>query len=452
MSNKVILNKTGTEGRAPAPGEIVHGELVLNYADRVLYFKDADGRIDSFSSDSRVAPSIGVFTWDSSTVSPHSVEYYPGIQRVTRTHRLMRRCVVGDDGVVKYYLDPSDSTRKLDGSAAVLDGTDGMVMVEIPKYYRRFEEDGPYRTWMTSDLPVPGFTLHPAFIKDGVEVNHRYLGAYDACYWDATDSTYKSGLNLDDLTASLDTANDKLASVAGVYPIVGVTRAETRALAANRGTVWRQMDFALWSAVQLLYLVEHQSFYSQAILGAGNTNGSYLTSSATQTDSPHTIAGASNWLGNGSTNTVSGAGVNAKPGTSFMAYRGIENLYGNCWTWADGINVNVGANGRVHVTNTRAHFADDTSSNMTLISSTAPTASQYVSALAALGDYFIASSVSGGSSATYLTDYWYGSTSSNRVVLVGGSANNAADAGAFALGSGSASSDSNRTFGARLAA
>jgi hypothetical protein len=248
----------------------------------------------------------------------------------------------------------------------------------------------------------------------------------------------------------LDLANDKLSSVSGVYPIVGVTRDECRSLAANRGSGWRQLDFTLWSAVQLLYLTEHQSFYSQAILGDGNTNGSYLSSSVTQSDSPHTIAGASNGWGNYSTNG-SQPSAGAKPGTAFMVYRGIENLYGNCWNWADGINVNVTTNGNVHVTNNSADFADDTSTNMTLISTTAPTTSDYVSAIAAIDNYFIASSVSGGSSSTYLTDYWFGSTSGDRVVLVGGAATPGAPAGAFGVVASNDSSLAFRAFGARLA-
>ena len=399
---------------------------------------------------------VGSFSWNTATSSPASAT--GGQNIVLGVHDKMRRCVVLDSGVVNYYLDPFDSTKKADGTAAVLTGADGQVMVEIPKFYTRRTVSGTIITWEISAFPQAGFTVHPAFIKDGVEVNYRYYGAYDACVYDVGGATYLSGLNYDnnsgangvqvDVTA---TTGDKLASVSGIYPMVGLTRAEFRTLAANRGTFWRQLDFTLWSAVQMLYLIEYQSFYSQAILGAGNTNGSYLASSGVQADSPHTIAGASNWLGNGSTNTTSGAGVSAKPGTSYMVYRGIENLYGNCWNWADGINVNVGTNGYVYVTNNRADFADDTSTNMTLIATNASTAADYASALSAIDNYFIASSVSGGSSSTYLTDYWYGSTSSNRVVFVGGSAYYAALAGAFHVLANSASSVRDRGIGGRLA-
>lgn len=464
-------------------------------------------------------PLVASFAWDTSTSSPAAVG--GAVRKVTAIHAGMRRCVVNDAGVVQYYLLATDSTKKADGSAANIDGTDGQVMVEIPRFYIKREVNGPIWTWSISAVPLTGYTVHPAFVKDGIEVPYRYYGAYDAAlyttkaitgitqanpavvtctghglvtgdvvtlsgiegmvelngqtvtvtYVDAdtfsigVDSTgytaysaggawagILSGLNLDNASARYVAGSSKLASVSGKYPIVGLTRAQCRVAAANRGTIWRQLDFALWSAVQLLYLIEYQSFYSQNILGAGNTNGSYIASSSNQTDSPHTVAGASNARGNGSTNVTTGAGASAKPGTSYMSYRGIENFYGNAWNWADGINVNVGSNGNVHVTNNRADFADDTSTNMTLLTAEAPTSANYASAIAALDGYFVPTSVAGGSSSTYLTDYWYGSTSSNRVALVGGSADYGANAGAFCVAATHGSSIRARAIGARLAA
>jgi len=234
--------------------------------------------------------------------------------------------------------------------------------------------------------------------------------------------------------------------------MVGLTRDEFRLLAANVGTGWRQVDFALWSAVQMLYLTEYQSFYSQDILGAGNTNGSYSSSSADQNDSPHTIAGAGDSIANGSTDATSGAGVSAKPGTSFMKYRGIENFYGNCWNWADGINVNVTVTGNVHITNNAAFFADNTATGMELVTSSFPTATGYIRDMSTTVDpYFLSSTNSGGGSSTYITDQHYASTSSNRVVRVGGAASNGAAAGALSLVSNADSSYDLRDIGGRLA-
>jgi hypothetical protein len=389
-------------------------------------------------------PAILFATWDSDadTYDATSAGALPNI------HGKMQRCVLNANGTVNYYLDPDDSTLKADGSAADLTGTDGNVMVEIPKFWYRHTLTGDENKWEIADGPVSGFTVHPAFIKAGVEVDYRYIGAYDACYLDDTDSTYKSGLNLDALT--VDLTDDKLASVSGVYPIVGVTRDTCRSLAANNGTGWHQLDFALYSAIQMLYLVEYADFNTQANLGAGNTNGDYFLPSSDQDDSPHTIAGASNSLGNASTDG-SQPSAGAKPGTAYMSYRGIENWFGNAWNWADGINVNEGAAGNVHVTNDYRDFADGTTTGYTLLSSSLPTGSGFIRNILNTGAYFLSSTNSGGSSSTFLTDQHFANAGGPRVVLVGGSANRGALAGGFCLASDSAAGGRFRFASARLA-
>lgn len=361
----------------------------------------------------------------------------------------MKRCLLKADGTVNYYLDPTDSTKKADGSAATLTGADGNVMVEIPKFYFKYWKNGDKFYWRVRTTPYSGYKVHPAFIKNGVEVAYRYIGAYDACYLDATDSTYKSGLNLNDMTGNLDLANDKLASVSGVYPLVGVTRDECRSLAANVGTGWRQQDFWLISAIQLLYLVEYGTFYSQNELGAGNTNGSYVSSSSNQSNSPHTVAGASNAWGNASTDgTQPSAG--AKPGTAYMSYRGIENFFGNCWSWVDGFNIGISVDRDAWVSNTDTDFADDTSTNYDDLGITMASANGYVQNIADVDGAFLPTDTTGASSSTYLTDYLYQNTG-NRVALFGGDAGSGANVGAFCWYVGASSSVSNRGVGARLA-
>jgi hypothetical protein len=57
---------------------------------------------------------------------------------VPGVHDRIRRCILNADGTVNYYLHPTNSTLKADGvTPAVLDGTDGYVMVEIPKFWFR---------------------------------------------------------------------------------------------------------------------------------------------------------------------------------------------------------------------------------------------------------------------------------------------------------------------------
>jgi hypothetical protein len=429
----------------------------------------------------------------------------------------MKRCVLNANGTVNYYLHPTNSTLKADGvTPAVLDGTDGYVMVEVPKFYFKRTLSGDVHTWDIRTNPAADFTLHPAFVKNGVEVDHRYISAYDACLWftrsvtavaDAgggsitfttsqthplyagdvvtisgttdynatytvtargsnttftavgtftssqtgTATGYVSGKNLDNMSGNIQTGVDKLASVSGQYPLVGVTRAECRTLSANNGTGWHQLDFALWSALQMLYLVEYGTLRSQSVLGAGNTNGSYLTSDAVQTNSPHTIAGVSNTTFANASTDGSQPSAGARPGTAYMSYRGVENFFGNCWSWADGINVNITTAGTVYITNNSANFADDTATGHTLVTSSFPTDSGFIRNLLNTTAYFLSSTNSGGSSTTFVADQHFASASLSRVVLVGGGADRAALAGVFYLFSDSGSSGRTRSFGARVA-
>jgi len=398
--------------------------------------------------------SVASFTWDSGTTSPAATvaKQVPAFV-LDNLYTQIKGCVLNTDGTVNYYLKATDWSLKDDGvTASVLTGADGNVMVEIPKFYFRTTFVGTVTTWEVSPVEVSGFTLHPAFILDGVEVEKRYYSAYDACVYDDSGAAYISGTNNDNNSAAVDTAADKLSSVKGVYPMVGLTRDEFRLLAAVNGTGWRQLDFYLWCAVGMLYAVEYQTFYSQDELGNGNTNSTYLVSSADQNDSPHTIAGFRDDVGNGSTTSANGQGTATKPGTVAMKYRGIENLFGNCLNLADAININVTATGNVHLANDndRANYADNTATGHTLITSSLTTSSNNIQALLPLGPYFLAAAT-GGTSAQYVTDRHFGSATSNRVARVGGRASTGGDAGVFALDATDVSTSRSRTVGGRLA-
>jgi hypothetical protein len=87
---------------------------------------------------------------------------------------------------------------------------------------------------------------------------------------------------------------------------------------------------------------------------------------------------------------------------------------------------------------------------MTQITAVGATGSGFSSAIAAVDYFFVATSVSGGSSTTFLTDQSFGSTSADRLVRVGGAANLGASAGAFIVDSDIGSSARTRTLAARL--
>lgn len=390
--------------------------------------------------------------WNQSTDTYSRTTGLATDQKITSIHNKMRRCILDDSGNVVYYLNSANSSLKMDGTAADLSGNTGMVMVEITKFYQKYSYSSNTHYWSISENPLPGYEIYPAFIVDNVVVDKRYYSAYDSCVW-TTGTTYESGLNYDDNVGTgrnWNTGTAKLASVSGIFPACGINIAEARTLAANRGTRWRQLDFALMSAVQLLYLIEYGSFNSQLKISNGNTrHTTWPNSSANQTDSRANIAGLSNSLGNATGGYASGT-INTYNNGDFMSYRGIENLFGNVWNWVDGINVN---NNQAYVVNgnLRTNLASDTTTNYSLFGSTMPATNNYQKELQALQYGFLPSVVGGTGvgSSTYITDYYYQS-SGWRALLVGGDALSGVAAGAFCVVVNTASSYVSRYIGARL--
>jgi len=50
MSNQVLLKKSSVGARVPQTTDLAYGEVALNYADGLLYFKDSSNVIRSFAS------------------------------------------------------------------------------------------------------------------------------------------------------------------------------------------------------------------------------------------------------------------------------------------------------------------------------------------------------------------------------------------------------------------
>jgi hypothetical protein len=452
-------------------------------------------------------------------------------------HGRMKGCLLLDGGSVNYYLNPTDWTQKEDGSASDLTGADGMVMVEIPRFYVRNSSAGNLWKPEISATPLAGYEIHPAFIKDGIEVPFRYIGAYDACVQktqaitgataadpvvitsnnhglqtgdtptitsvggmveinnrtftatridantfslDGEDGTghtaYTSGGSfaaaigggtLSNATALVDltaTTGSKLASISGVFPMAALTRAEFRTLAANRGDGWRQLDFALWSAIGLLLAVEAQTLNSQGVYGAGNTGlASYPGSNADQAQSPHSKAGKGNSIGNASTDTTSGASSGTRD-TAFCKYRGIENFWGNCANWVDGIVIysegnTAGNKAFAYWSNNRANFADvGSGAAATAIPAGFALFGQIANSLSAIRYATVFDPLlvwalrptSFSTTSSHGTTDFYFTTSGWRVLNVGGFASDGGIAGAFNFRAADVSTDRNTPFGGRL--
>lgn len=349
----------------------------------------------------------------------------------------MKRCNLADDGTVNAFYGEAGYAE---------DGSNGQVMVRIPKFYYRAEindvEDKIYR-WYISAEPLSGFSIHPAFVRNGIEKDYVYIGAYEATLYDDSAIDYVG----DGVT--YDYANDMLASVAGLQPLSGNTDhfdiVEARQLAQNRGAGWNLQDFFTVSAVQLLYLVEYADFNTQSAISESITNLDSGTGNHAQN------TGHTSTLGNDTGEVVISTLENGATGateTYAMSYRGIENLYGNIWNFVDGVNINDNVPYVADNNFASDVFSGEYESLGVILSST----NGYASDIAYNNNYnfgFLPVEVS-GSSSTELADYYHQS-SGQMVALLGGSWTDGSRAGGFRWYLDSSSTGSARAIGARLA-
>ena len=370
-----------------------------------------------------------------------------------------KRCILTNEGVVLAYYGDAAYTETgallravTIGETTYPVGTKVQVMVEQPRFYYKVVPlelepisggDGHHMRkarYYVSDQPRSGFKLHPLFKYNTAENEKVYLSAFEGCLWDKSANTY---LLNDEQVA--DFAADMLSSIGNAKPVSGLTqnltRANARALAHNRGTGWEIQTAASASASQMLMLVEYASFNMQEKIGVGVT--SKVDDGAT---SMTEITGATTNLGN-----ASGAVMNAN-NFNVVTYRGEENLWGNIWTFVDGMNINAKGIHKLYVADHA--FADsvlDGAYKDTGI--TLAKANGYVSAFGyneAFDWLFVTSEVLGNSSLPVGDYFWQNHTyNAVMIALLGAYWTDGAHAGAFYWHVGRTPSARIRYIGAR---
>lgn len=180
----------------------------------------------------------------------------------------------------------------------------GQHMVRIPKFYIKRETissgaNAGKCAWWLSSVAAPGFMVHPAFMRNGFELDHIHVGKYQA-----------------------SSSGGRLQSVPGVLPATRRSLADFQAEAdaRNAGGVTGFMLWSVyhWSAIQWLYLVEKATMDSQATTGPGRVD-------------------------------ADGPGRVDAPDVAQAGYRGILGLWGNVWQWIDGLKTGGGS---IHVWDT----------------------------------------------------------------------------------------------------
>ncbi len=383
----------------------------------------------------------------------------------------MKACLLLDNGTVNYWLDPNDWNKKLDGSASKLDGTDGQVMIYVPRHYRKFEIDGNIYRCKLSKHPIEGFHIVPEF----------YYGAYEA-------SLYRPTLKLSsvvNVTADYRGGNNNAAWDAQANTLLGkpatnINRTNFRTYARNRaaGTNWNINTYEQHKTITWLFVVEYATRnsqkpvdatltvdgYKKGGLGNGVTNAVTAEWSTFNGYYPFINCGASNTLatksGEVSVSVTDFGGVGVPRSFTVNRYRGIEMPFGHIWKFLDGANVDVrtvaaGDFSKMWVTNDPALFNDANYNGYSDRGNTAR-ADGYVKTI--IGGVYgeIVPNVGGtvgGNYNVFWTDYYYTNiaSSSLRAVFVGGPAHRGTYAGFVCFLSNGVPSAADTAIGSRLA-
>lgn len=368
----------------------------------------------------------------------------------------MRRCLLLDNGTVNYYLHPTDSTKKEDGSNAILDGTDGQVMVEIPEFYYEFQSNLTKNRVLLSEYPI---------LKN--KSNKVYISAYEAAL-DRTNLKLSSVVNN---TAQFRggnnaAANDGTSKTLLGRPVTATSLTQFRTYARNRGSInWNCNAYLVQKILYWLIAVEYGNFNNQlpfnpALTSEGYRQGGLGNGVTDLNDSkwnsfngyyPFIPCGHTNSLGNSTGIVPYQMPAEYDPvilTTNVPSYRGVENPFGHLWKWTDGCKCNIqsdasGGISEFYVCNNPTNYQDVDYVNYVL-RGLIPRGNGYIKSLI-IGDSGEIMPLSvGGSSTTYMCDYFYTSIPASGVaqrgVVFGGAANN----GAFA-GVGCSSTDTTAT-------
>lgn len=296
------------------------------------------------------------------------------------------RPVLFKNGQVVGELDKNDFSKFKNGTNAdITSGNAGDVMIEFPKIWWKFERIGNDLYVRYANKQIDSSWKCHAHTRGVQERDFVYIGAYLG---------YETG--------------GKLRSLSGKQPSVDKTIGQFRTLAQANGSGYEQMPYFQLLMLQILYLIRYKNRDSQIALGRGYVDGN---SGATST---------------GSTN-AKGMYYGETTGKQQMKFSGIEDFWGNCFYWIDGLysdgnrNLLIGTNNFNDTGSGYTNYGQGSASNI----------SGYISGVQGGTETGFIIKQSSGSSSTYYSDH--GVLSAGYPPLFGGYWSIGSNAGSFQL-------------------
>lgn len=278
-----------------------------------------------------------------------------------------RPCVIKPgSSTPEYYLQQDNMTLKEDGSAAVLTGADGDVMIEIKKLYGKFVEgDGKLKIYIMNYKEDDSCFCFNEIAGEERDVVYR--------------GVYKAGV--------ASGAGTVMRSISGVKPLASTSLQKVITYAKNRGDGYHLNNFYMLMLYQCMYLLMYKNRDSQSALGKGNTNANNVSPSTSPTKTGWSNDKPFCW---GDQNDVNG-----------VKFLGVEDFYGNVSEFVGGLIINDLV---CKLTKDPSNYGDD-ATKYEITAGTAPlkVSGGYIKKMQVTGGALLPS-VAGGSSTTYFCD------------------------------------------------
>ena len=205
------------------------------------------------------------------------------------------------DGTVDYELDHSDFTKKLSGGASDVSNTSygGNCMIAWPQVWLKFTTSGNYQyVYIAAQQLDSGYRCYTHYNNNGTLLDEIYTAAFEP-----------------------SNVSSKLRSLAGQTVLVSTAGTTMRQYAQANGNGWDFLDLGTLQMIQMLFILMFKSRDSQSKCGGGIVGASAVSSTTGLTKDKGMFY---------STNNTSSS-------TTPVKFFGMENLWGNCYKWINGL-------------------------------------------------------------------------------------------------------------------
>ena len=442
-----------TAGNKHIPAGGTPGQILVNTGDGTAEWQDnqggGGGTIDYTGLEDIY--SYGV-EWDTTVADPALTRIGNPLLHKSLPIQSQYKGCVANNGVINYYLDPNDWSKKITGEDSVLDGTDGTVRVHTPKFYGKSGTN-------VQDSNKKWVRISTIKMDDTwIEIPEMLIDAYRSTV-DTTTSATPKAVSVVNTTAQFRgggnrTANDTYLDTDAFRsdlgkPRTNISRANMRTYATNAGSEMLCYEYYKW-IFYWAWVIEYATFNSQAAYNADLTAEGYhqggLGDGVTTWDGtnwnnyngyyPLTPCGYCNEFGNFTgvkdlvipKTVINDSTTVASKTFKVPRWRGFDNPFGDIWTNLDGIILERTAANQpssVYTTTDPTAFGDDNTAKGKMTVAGTEIASDGYTKDYDLGETGeIIPSVVGGSATTYMCDYHWCNVSSTalRTLIVGGNA------------------------------